>query len=242
VAGFVKVAEIQDVPAGQRKKVNVGGKHIALFNIEGTYYAIDDTCTHKGGPLLEGEIQGSNLTCPWHGAIFDVKTGEVLRPPAPIGVPVITSVSLATTSKLKSKRSLPATAVLVLPKGTRLNLSIFRRHPWAQTVRLTDSSCQLCRCRQGPSRHSFRRPCDILFEPTPRLAATGLLIPYAAELRAADAHREWHRRFPAILQDSTRERRGTIFLTCTRICFTSLSVEADGLPARLALCQRVRQP
>jgi len=86
VAGFVKVAEIQDVPAGQRKKVNVGGKHIALFNIEGTYYAIDDTCTHKGGPLLEGEIQGSNLTCPWHGAIFDVKTGEVLRPPAPIGV------------------------------------------------------------------------------------------------------------------------------------------------------------
>src|SRR5207247_11257228 len=81
-----------------------------------------------------------------------------------------------------------------------------------------------------------------LFDPTTRLAATGLLIPYAAEPRPVDAHREWHRRLPAILQDSTRERRGTIFLTCTRICFTSLSVEADGLPARLALCQRVRQP
>jgi hypothetical protein len=48
-----------------------------------------------------------------------------------------------------------------------------------------------------------------LFDPTPRLAATGLLIPYAAELRAADEHREWHRRLPAILQDSMRERRGT---------------------------------
>jgi len=86
VKGFLKVAEFQDVSVVLRKKVNVGGKHIALFNIDGAYYAIDDTCTHKGGPLSEGEIQGSNVTCPWHGAIFDVKTGDVIRPPAPIGV------------------------------------------------------------------------------------------------------------------------------------------------------------
>ena len=86
MAVFLKAAEIQSVHRGQGKKFNVGGKHIALFNIEGTYYAIDDTCTHKGGPLSEGEIEGSNVTCPWHGAIFDVRTGEVLRPPAPIGV------------------------------------------------------------------------------------------------------------------------------------------------------------
>jgi len=86
VAGFLKAAEIRDVPAGQGKMFNVGGKHIALFNIEGTYYAIDDTCTHKGGPLSEGEVEGSNVTCPWHGAIFDVITGEVVRPPAPIAV------------------------------------------------------------------------------------------------------------------------------------------------------------
>jgi nitrite reductase/ring-hydroxylating ferredoxin subunit len=65
---------------------SVGGKHIALFNIEGTYYAIDDTCTHKGGPLSEGEVQGNKVTCPWHGAIFDVITGEVVRPPAAVCV------------------------------------------------------------------------------------------------------------------------------------------------------------
>ena len=86
MAIFLKVAEIQDVPRGQGKKFNAGGKHIALFNIEGTYYAIDDTCTHKGGPLSEGEIEGNNVTCPWHGTIFDVRTGEVVRPPAPVGV------------------------------------------------------------------------------------------------------------------------------------------------------------
>jgi len=86
VAVFLKVAVIQSVLRGAGKKVNVGGKHIALFNIDGTYYAIDDTCTHKGGPLSEGKIEGSNVTCPWHGSIFDVRTGEVVRPPAPIGV------------------------------------------------------------------------------------------------------------------------------------------------------------
>ena len=86
MAVFLKVAEIQSVLRGQGKKFNVGGKHIALFNIEGTYYAIDDTCTHKGGPLSEGKIEGSNVTCPWHGSIFDVRTGEVVRPPAPVGV------------------------------------------------------------------------------------------------------------------------------------------------------------
>jgi len=86
VAGFLKIAGTQDVPAGEGKMFSVGDKHIALFNIEGTYYAIDDTCTHKGGPLSDGEVQGGKVTCPWHGAIFDVITGEVVRPPAPVGV------------------------------------------------------------------------------------------------------------------------------------------------------------
>lgn len=66
--------------------VGVGGKHIALFNVEGTYYAIDDTCTHKGGPLSEGEVKAGKVTCPWHGSTFDVITGDVVDPPAPIGV------------------------------------------------------------------------------------------------------------------------------------------------------------
>ena len=86
MAGFLKIAGIRDVPTGQGKKFSVGGKHIALFNIDGTYCAIDDTCTHKGGPLSEGEVQEGKVTCPWHGAVFDVITGEVVRPPAPVGV------------------------------------------------------------------------------------------------------------------------------------------------------------
>ncbi len=86
MAGFLKAAETQEVPAGQGKMVKVGGKHIALFNIDGAYYAIDETCPHKGGPLSEGEVQGSKVTCPWHGSVFDLTNGEVLRPPAPVGV------------------------------------------------------------------------------------------------------------------------------------------------------------
>ena len=52
----------------------------------GRYYAIDDTCTHRGGPLSEGEVDGTTVTCPWHGARFDVRNGTVLNPPAAKGV------------------------------------------------------------------------------------------------------------------------------------------------------------
>jgi nitrite reductase/ring-hydroxylating ferredoxin subunit len=86
MAEFLKAATTQDVSVGHAKMVKVGGKHIALFNVEGNYYAIDDTCTHKGGPLSQGEVTGSTVTCPWHGATFDLRTGEVVRPPAAVGV------------------------------------------------------------------------------------------------------------------------------------------------------------
>ena len=86
MAEFLKVVGTQDVPAGQGKMVKVGGKHIALFNVEGNYYAIDDTCTHKGGPLSDGKVTDGKVTCPWHGGTFDVITGEAVGPPAPIGV------------------------------------------------------------------------------------------------------------------------------------------------------------
>jgi nitrite reductase/ring-hydroxylating ferredoxin subunit len=66
--------------------VEAGGKKIALFNVDGDYCAISDTCTHHGGPLSEGELAGKEVTCPWHGAVFDVTTGEVLGPPAMEGV------------------------------------------------------------------------------------------------------------------------------------------------------------
>jgi 3-phenylpropionate/trans-cinnamate dioxygenase ferredoxin subunit len=83
---FRKAARIEDVPAGQRKMVKVGGKRIALFNIEGNYYAIDDTCTHKGGPLSEGQVAGTTVTCPWHHSIFDLRTGDAMTPPTEVGV------------------------------------------------------------------------------------------------------------------------------------------------------------
>ena len=83
MAGCVKVAKSSDITPGQGKMVEVNGKKIALFNVAGSFYAIDDTCTHRGGPLSEGVLEGKKVTCPWHGAIFDVTTGEVLGPPAP---------------------------------------------------------------------------------------------------------------------------------------------------------------
>lgn len=80
---FVKVAKTDDLPAGTARMVEVSGKEIALFNVDGSFYAIDNTCTHVGGPLSEGEIEGSEVTCPWHGGVFDVTTGQVLgSPPA----------------------------------------------------------------------------------------------------------------------------------------------------------------
>ena len=83
---FVKVAKTNEIPPGEAKAVDIGAKRIAIFNIEGTYHAIDDTCTHRGGPLSEGMVVGNEVTCPWHGAIFDVTTGSVLGLPAPRSV------------------------------------------------------------------------------------------------------------------------------------------------------------
>ena len=78
--GYVKVARTSEVTPGQAKMVEVEGKKIALFNVDGSFYAIDDTCTHRGGPLSEGVLEGKRVTCPWHGAIYDVTTGDVLDP------------------------------------------------------------------------------------------------------------------------------------------------------------------
>jgi len=82
MAEFVKAARTDEVPPGQGKLVVVKGKEIALFNIEGDIYALDNLCTHEEGPLAEGEVEGHEVTCPWHGAKFDIRTGEVLQDPA----------------------------------------------------------------------------------------------------------------------------------------------------------------
>ncbi len=86
MGGFTKIAKSDDIQPGQTRMFEVGGKNIALFNLDGLFYAIDDTCTHRGGPLSDGELDGKEVTCPWHGAVFDVTTGQVLRPPAPRGI------------------------------------------------------------------------------------------------------------------------------------------------------------
>lgn len=83
---FRKVATTDEIPIGRAKLVEVNGTEIAVFNVSGSYHAIDNTCTHVGGPLCEGEIDGAEVTCPWHGAVFDVTSGQVLGPPAPESV------------------------------------------------------------------------------------------------------------------------------------------------------------
>ena len=86
MAGFVKAAKSGEIAPGKAKMVELNGKKIAIFNVEGAFCAIDDTCTHRGGPLSQGAVRGTTVTCPWHGAQYDLKTGSVLTPPAPQGV------------------------------------------------------------------------------------------------------------------------------------------------------------
>jgi ferredoxin-NADP reductase/nitrite reductase/ring-hydroxylating ferredoxin subunit len=79
---FVKVSETKDIQPSQMKEVQVNGKNVCIANVEGKYYAIGNVCTHEGGPLAEGILEGYEVECPWHNSKFDVRTGEVTNPPA----------------------------------------------------------------------------------------------------------------------------------------------------------------
>jgi 3-phenylpropionate/trans-cinnamate dioxygenase ferredoxin component len=79
---FVKVARTEEIRPGQAKLIDVKGKQIALFNVDGEFFAIDNMCTHEEASLAEGEICGHEVTCPLHGAKFDIRSGAVLGPPA----------------------------------------------------------------------------------------------------------------------------------------------------------------
>ena len=72
---FVKVAAVSDLPPGKVKQITINDKMIALCNVGGKFYALDNVCLHRGGPLGEGYLDGEKLECPWHGWQFDVKTG-----------------------------------------------------------------------------------------------------------------------------------------------------------------------
>ena len=84
---FVKVARVDEVAPGEMLVVEVDGRLICLANVAGQLYAIEDDCTHVGGPLDEGDLEGEVLTCPWHLAQFDVRSGKVLRGPARENLP-----------------------------------------------------------------------------------------------------------------------------------------------------------
>jgi len=82
--GKIIVGKTADITPGKMHKVTADGKEILVTNIDGSYYAMDDTCTHSGASLSEGSLEGSIVTCSWHGAKFDCKTAKLASFPAKI--------------------------------------------------------------------------------------------------------------------------------------------------------------
>ena len=82
VARYVRVGKASDIPAGRAEVFDVEDRKIAVFRLEDGFYAIEDICTHDGGPLAEGEIEEDQVICPRHGARFNIKTGDALTLPA----------------------------------------------------------------------------------------------------------------------------------------------------------------
>ena len=76
--GKILVGKTSDIPSGKMSMVSTDGKDILVTNVDGNYYAMDDTCTHAGASLSEGSLDGSTVTCPWHGSTWDCKTGKMI--------------------------------------------------------------------------------------------------------------------------------------------------------------------
>ena len=89
---LIKVATLSDLPPGTCRHVDAGGRAVAIFNVGGTIHAIGGTCTHRGRPLGEGKLEGTVVTCPWHGTQFEVTTGHVVGPDPEQRVPTYTVV------------------------------------------------------------------------------------------------------------------------------------------------------
>ena len=87
-AGFVKVAQIDDLPPGEMMMVEVGDGRILLANVEGNVHAIEDICSHAYASLSEGDLNGQEVECPLHGSAFDLVSGEAMTPPADESVKV----------------------------------------------------------------------------------------------------------------------------------------------------------
>jgi 3-phenylpropionate/trans-cinnamate dioxygenase ferredoxin subunit len=79
---FVRVGKLGDLPPGKAEVFDVEDRKIAVYRLDDGYYAIDDLCTHDGGPLADGDIEGDQVICPRHGARFSIRTGAALTFPA----------------------------------------------------------------------------------------------------------------------------------------------------------------
>ena len=114
---FVKVANAKDIQPSQMKEVEVNGENICVANVEGKYYAIGSICTHEGGPLADGTLEGYEVECPWHNSKFDIRTGEVRSPPASEPEPTYeikvdgNSILIKTQGKSKSPPQIELTLV-----------------------------------------------------------------------------------------------------------------------------------
>ena len=78
----VRIGQTGDVPAGEGRVIEAKGHTLALFNVDGTFYAVDNGCPHRGGPLGDGDLDGTFVTCPWHGWRWDVRSGANANNPA----------------------------------------------------------------------------------------------------------------------------------------------------------------
>jgi len=81
MSDFVKAAKVGDLAQGRCKVVEAGGRTLALFNVGAGFYALDNTCLHRGGPIGEGTLEGTIVTCPWHGWRYDITTGKATMNP-----------------------------------------------------------------------------------------------------------------------------------------------------------------
>jgi 3-phenylpropionate/trans-cinnamate dioxygenase ferredoxin subunit len=84
---FLEIASASELPDGERLFVEIGGKPIVIFKIAGQFFSIADVCSHDDGPVGEGLLEGYNITCPRHGAQFDIRTGKVVQMPAVVDIP-----------------------------------------------------------------------------------------------------------------------------------------------------------
>lgn len=87
MAEFQTVAKASEIAPGEMKLIDLGGEGVVVANVGGDFFAFGNKCTHVGGPLAEGELDGDTVICPWHATIFDVKSGEPMGGPGEDAVP-----------------------------------------------------------------------------------------------------------------------------------------------------------